>query len=79
VTDQLIELLKEKDRTASRVVGAAINAISFHEALDHTTAYRILKTAVDAHQQATRAYIDYLASSPARKEKAQHGDQHAAA
>ena len=76
MSDELIRLLKEKDRTAARVVGAAINAISFYEALDYDTAYRILKGAVEAHQQATRNYIDYLANSPARKEN--HGHRSAA-
>jgi hypothetical protein len=74
-----MELLKENDRTGHCVIGAAINAISFWEAQDYDTAFRILKNAVDAHQAANRAYIDYLASSPARKESLSHGDQHAAA
>ena len=77
MNDALISLLKEKDRTAARVVGAAINAISFWEAQDYETAFRILKAAVDSHNQATRDYIDYLASSPARKENA-NGNRSAA-
>jgi hypothetical protein len=79
MTDQFTHLLKEKDRTGARVIGAAINAVRFWEVQDFEVGYRILKEAVDSHNQATRAYIEYLAASPARKESAHHGDQHAAA
>jgi hypothetical protein len=75
--DNLTQLLKEKDRTAARVVGAAINAISFYECQDYDTAFRILKTAVDSHNQATRAYIEFLSRSTERKEN-QNGNRSAA-
>lgn len=71
-SDQLLALLKEKDRTGSRVIGAAINAISFWEAQDYDTAFRILKAAVDSHQVATRAYIEFLSRSAERKENRSH-------
>jgi hypothetical protein len=79
VNDHLISLLKEKDRTAARVVGAAINAISFWEAQDYETAFRILKAAVDSHHQATRDYIEFLSRSSQRKENQSHGNQPTAA
>ncbi|HUD64693.1 MAG TPA: hypothetical protein VMQ17_08950 [Candidatus Sulfotelmatobacter sp.] len=75
--DNLTHLLKEKDRTAARVVGAAINAIRFWECQDYETAYRILKPAVDSHQKATRDYIEFLSRSSERKEN-QNGNRSAA-
>lgn len=76
MNDQLVHLLKEKDRTAARVVGAAQMALWFFEAQDFAATERVLRAALDEHNQATRNYIEYLASSPARKEN--HGNRPAA-
>lgn len=70
--DKRLPLLKEKERTGSRVIGAAINAISFAEAQDYDAAFAILKAAVDAHQEACRAYCQSFEASPVRKEKHVH-------
>ena len=77
MTDQFTHLLKEKDRTGARVIGAAINAVRFWEVQDFEVGYRILKEAVDSHNQATRAYIEFLSRSTERKEN-QNGNRPAA-
>lgn len=72
-TEQRLPLLKEKARTGASVIGAAINAISFAEAQDYDAAFAILKAAVDAHQEACRAYCRSFEDSPAeRKETRKH-------
>jgi hypothetical protein len=57
-------LLMEKDRTASRVIGAAINSLRWWEVEDYDKAYAVLKAAVTAHQIADRAYIASLKETP---------------
>jgi len=63
VNDQLTRLLKEKERTGARVIGAAQNALWFFEAQDFDASYQLLKAALDVHNQATRALYDYYKES----------------
>jgi hypothetical protein len=70
----LSELLKEKDRTGARVIGAAQNALWFFEAQDFQASYAILKSALDAHNEATRALYAYY-----QQEENSDGNRSAAA
>jgi predicted negative regulator of RcsB-dependent stress response len=71
VTD-LTPLLREKQRTAARVVGAAQCAVWFFEAQNFEDAYQSLKNALDEHNKAERAYLEALKSD---KENSAHGNR----